>query len=508
MTQSPVARPAVPRPLRPRSRRSFLIWLSGADPYILDQTPSDRPKYQGMGGAVLTTATLAGVSMFFALSMALNASIAAAGLVSVVWFLAILNLDRWLVSSLQRSARRRDILKIAIPRAVLALLFGVIISTPLVLQIFGPEVEAEITNIRIEQSEAYQRRLNSGPLVEEIKKLQSARSALVATIAGGGAAVAPGRDPEVVRLNALLRTLEDKRDTNADAAVCEETGEKCKGRVRHDAGRGPHWREYKRKQADAERQIAIYRRQLTERSESIRRSAETAAGDTLKEARTRLPIVQARLKLLQGAQSDQQSAFEEKNAANKGFLIRLKALDRAAGDDFTLGLWRTLVFLLITTLECLPIFVKILFLLGRPTRYDELLETYERERLELGKQNARKERQAGFLANNDEILYADYVARERAKVLEAMAQQTAAAELAVAQRSLDLWRDRELRLLPHDLDRYVDVGGTLPLPIQEAAPTGVQPPANPVLAAAGEPGNGRRRIAHWGTLTALFRRGR
>ncbi|PRX66982.1 uncharacterized protein DUF4407 [Nonomuraea fuscirosea] len=462
-----------------------------------------------MGGAVLTTATLAGVSMFFALSMALNAAPATAGFVSMVWFLAILNLDRWLVSSLQRSARRRDILKIAIPRAALALLFGVIISTPLVLQIFGPEIEAEITKIRIEQSSANQRMLDSGPMAQEIKRLQGERESLLVTIAGGGTAVdAVGNDREADRLTALLEIQRKRRDANEDAAACELTGDKCKGRVRHDAGPGPYWKKYKRREADAAKRIAVYQQQLDERTESVRQRAEATAGDTLKEARTRLPVVQARLKLLQGAQSDQQKAFEEKNAANKGFLIRLKALDRASGNDFTLGMWRALVFLLITTLECLPIFVKILFLLGRPTRYDELLEAYERERLELGKQTARKERQAGFLANNDEILYADYVARERSKVLEAMAQRAAEAELEVAQRSLDLWRDRELRLLPHDVDGYVEVRGTLPMPIQEAEPGGIQPPVNPMLAAAGAAGNGRRRIPRWGTLTALFRRGR
>jgi hypothetical protein len=497
MTQSPAPR----RPLRahkplPRNRRSFLIWLSGAYPYVLNQVPADRPKYQGMGGAVLTTAALAGLSMFFAVTMALSASAAAAVFVAVVWFLAILNLDRWLVASLQRSARKRDILKIAIPRFLLALLFGLIISTPLVLRIFDPEVEAEITKIRIEQSEANQSSLATGSVAQQIEKLTHEESTLVATISGGGAAVNAEADPEVVQLRKLLGPLERKRDDNADAAVCEETGEKCKGRRRHDAGRGPHWREYTRKRAEAERQIAIIEKRIKTRVGTIQRSAETRADDTLDEAKGRLPAVQTELKRLRGILSAEQDAFEQENSANKGFLIRLRALNRATGDDFTLGLSRALLFLLITTLECLPIFVKILFLIGRPTRYDELLEAYEKEHLELGKQTARKERQAGFRANNDEIVYADYVSRERAKVLETMARSTAAVELELAQESLRLWRERELRQLPNNLDTYV-VRGT------------IQPPANPMLPPVSvRRGRSRRRVPLLGLLTALFRRSR
>jgi hypothetical protein len=453
-----------------------------------------------MGGAVLTTATLAGISMYFALSMALSASPAAAGFVSLVWFLAILNLDRWLVASLQRSSRKWDIFKIAIPRAVLALLFGLIISTPLVLQVFKPEVEAEITKIRIEQSEANQRRLDTGSVAEQIKKLKAEEAILVKTIVSGGLPVGPEADPEEAALKKDLKQLENTRDTNADAAVCEETGDKCKGRVRHDAGRGPYWTEYKRRQAVAESEIAAIQQRISNRVKTVEQTAKTSAADALREAKNSLPGVQGKLKLLQGTQDAEHRSFEEKNQDNKGFLIRLTALGRASGGDFTLGLSRFLLFLLITTLECLPIFVKVLFLIGRPTRYDELLEAYEKERLELGKQTARKERQVGFLANNDEIVYSDYVARERAKVLETMAQRIAAAELEVAQRSLELWRERELRQLPQNLDRYVAVNGTVPM--------NIQPSGSPILAPVEVVSESRREVWRWGTLVALFHRGR
>jgi len=105
-----------------------LIWLSGAQPEILAEFKHDQPKYVGIGSAVLITSTMAAVSMTFALHIALDASVLVAIPFALAWGLAIMSLDRWLVVSMTRKQ-----LLLAIPRALLGLLFGIIISTPLTL---------------------------------------------------------------------------------------------------------------------------------------------------------------------------------------------------------------------------------------------------------------------------------------------------------------------------------------------------------------------------------------
>ena len=54
--------------LKPPSRiTEFLWWCAGADPYFLKISPmQDRVKYAGIGGIVLATGLLAGVSGAFA----------------------------------------------------------------------------------------------------------------------------------------------------------------------------------------------------------------------------------------------------------------------------------------------------------------------------------------------------------------------------------------------------------------------------------------------------------
>src|SRR4051812_20664814 len=69
-------------PFARRSMRRFLsalsavlVALSGARPEVLRTCPTERGKFEGIGGAVLTTSVLAFVSMTFALNSTLGVNI-------------------------------------------------------------------------------------------------------------------------------------------------------------------------------------------------------------------------------------------------------------------------------------------------------------------------------------------------------------------------------------------------------------------------------------------------
>jgi Domain of unknown function (DUF4407) len=131
-----------------RGPRDFLAWLSGADPKILAECPTERPTYVGLGSAILIGGALAGVSMTVALTTALKALPYQAALVGAAWGLAVVLLDRWLVLSYRRQDKWWKAVLVVTPRLLLALIFGLIISTPLVLQIFRPELDAKIAVIQ------------------------------------------------------------------------------------------------------------------------------------------------------------------------------------------------------------------------------------------------------------------------------------------------------------------------------------------------------------------------
>src|SRR5262245_806094 len=83
----------------------FLTWCAGTVPEIIRMYPTERAKYEGIGGAVLTTGILAFFSGFYAIYTTL-ANGAYGFLASVVfallWGLAIFNLDRYIVASLRK----------------------------------------------------------------------------------------------------------------------------------------------------------------------------------------------------------------------------------------------------------------------------------------------------------------------------------------------------------------------------------------------------------------------
>jgi Domain of unknown function (DUF4407) len=203
----------------------FLIWLSGAQRDILDSCRTDRAKYIGVGSAVLVTSAMAAVSMSFALHIALKATLPTAVPFAVAWGLAIMSLDRWLVVSMVRQAKRMNYLLLALPRVALGVLFGVIISTPLTLQIFHLEIANQISVDHTNAASAYNAALNKSALAARVNADQRAVSTDQGVInSGGGSGTSPAHDPTLVSLQNQLKSDQNKAQTFYNAWHCEEYG--------------------------------------------------------------------------------------------------------------------------------------------------------------------------------------------------------------------------------------------------------------------------------------------
>ncbi|RKS70672.1 uncharacterized protein DUF4407 [Actinomadura pelletieri DSM 43383] len=163
----------------------FLIWLSGTEAGILEHAPADRAKYVGIGGAILTAGTLVTASMFLALRMAGGTPVWAAVILSAVWFLIMVNLDRYLVVSLQRSQSTPRTLLGMLPRVFLALLIGAVMSAPLVLQVFDREVQVAVSELQADASLRFQKELADSPSGQRIRVLERQEGDLRAKITAG-----------------------------------------------------------------------------------------------------------------------------------------------------------------------------------------------------------------------------------------------------------------------------------------------------------------------------------
>ncbi len=135
-----------------------LWWCAGTVPDLIRSSRTDKAKYEGIGGAILTTGVLALFSGFYAIySMFQGTEFAGAlaALMGVIWGLVIFSLDRYIVSSMRKESDikgnrvNRFIKELlpAVPRLLLAAVIGVTLSKPLELRLFQKPINEQVAVI-------------------------------------------------------------------------------------------------------------------------------------------------------------------------------------------------------------------------------------------------------------------------------------------------------------------------------------------------------------------------
>jgi len=122
---------------------SFFLLASGADLKMLEQCPSERTKYAGIGATIFFTGLFAAMAAAYALFTVFD-SYWISALLGLLWGAMIFNLDRYIVSSMRKEGRWRKELFTALPRIVLAVVISIVIAKPLELKIFAKEIEPEL----------------------------------------------------------------------------------------------------------------------------------------------------------------------------------------------------------------------------------------------------------------------------------------------------------------------------------------------------------------------------
>lgn len=189
---------------KPSKATKFLWWCAGADPYFLQKSPKqDRVKYAGIGGIVFATGVLAMVSGWFAFFTAFGQkSMAGEGtethsalflignaVFAIAWGMMIFNLDRFIVSSTGKGdgtdkVTRGEFFQ-AIPRLIIAIILGLVISKPLEIKILETEINIELNNLQNEElakfDKATKERFNADIDIidQQIAKIEEDRDEIV-----------------------------------------------------------------------------------------------------------------------------------------------------------------------------------------------------------------------------------------------------------------------------------------------------------------------------------------
>ncbi|MBP2478444.1 hypothetical protein JOF53_007316 [Crossiella equi] len=452
--------PATPRP---GPVRDVLARLAGGRVDLLARAPGDRARYSTMGGVLVATAAVAGVSAFFALYSVLELAWPLAALAGLGWAALILTLDRMLVVSMSDSGSAGRNLLMALPRVLLALVLGTVVSTPLVLRVFQQEINAELTTMHAEQVRAARTTLDAtyarvGVLAEEERELQD--------LASGRATRPVSEDPDV---KAAQGEYDGANRTYQEAqrqAQCELDGTCGTGRP----GTGGS---YKQKQAaadDARRVRDAAKAKLDRTTGEAEQRLRAGAASEIAAAQAKLPRVRRDLAAEQERARIADETVNKTASENSGVLARLEALGRVTGGHLTGQLTHLMVFLLFLGIEILPVLVKLLNALGPKTLYDHLVAEDDRRRREQDTRHAAQELELADIKAAGRRALTEYQVRAQQE-----AAQEAAEELVVHQKRMTLnairtWgnvavahTDRQLGHWMHQQARELE-DKTIPIP--------------------------------------------
>lgn len=312
----------------------FFWFCSGVHQQTLANYPAEHNKYVGIGATIFFTGLFAALSGGYALYFVFSGTSLAvlyAVLFGVLWGLAIFNMDRYIVSSINKNAAGGKQFLQATPRILLAIVIGIVISRPLELKVFDKEISTQLRITYLDRQRANIDTLNKAfesKYTLELGKLdvwKTERDSLEATIKMG-------------RRQLNLETFGERTPETSGIV-----------------GYGPY---AKRRQADLDRQeqyLDTLRARVQQQEAFIQRRKQFEG------------LLDERL--LTGAQLDSAvnlAGFADRNAA----LGDLKY--HADGSLNTANYWSiTFIMLLFVFFECLPVFVKLMS--GRDA-YDAALQ--------------------------------------------------------------------------------------------------------------------------------------
>ena len=171
----------------------FFCWCSGVRLYLLKLCPTDFNKYFGIGIIVTFTGIMASISGGYALYTIFN-NLTISCIFGIIWGLLIFSLDWYILASLKKEKKIAKEFLNTLPRILLAILLGIIISKPLELKLFEKEINQELISMQKDLEINYKNKVSdefdeievlqteNGRLYNEIKSREAYRDSLFTLI--------------------------------------------------------------------------------------------------------------------------------------------------------------------------------------------------------------------------------------------------------------------------------------------------------------------------------------
>ena len=380
------------------------FWIcSGANRHILRQCPTEYSKYFGIGGTIFFTAAMAGLSGFYAFYTIFNNQWIAICF-GIFWGLLIFNLDRFIVNTMYSDGKHtisKSEFISGLPRIIIAIFLGIVISTPLEMKIFEDRIEQQIVENNAKRTDKTKEA--AADYYQQIKEKENA----------------------LASLNAELKKLEDDLHNASEDLRKEGEGSALSGK----AGQGNIYQEKK-----------LYE---TKCANALKRWNDQHGAER---ARIEEDINTLRTKIAKFENSIEQGLQE------KGFCVRYEAFHDIKYSSISIWLVAFFIMLLFIIIEIAPTLFKMMIASGP---YDELLkEEMERKKAQaitnVSRINDDANTQIQIVVEKNK----DKLAAEVAANKEILAK-IASVQAELLETAIEEWRKEELAKIKTNPSQYI-----------------------------------------------------
>ncbi len=438
-----------------RGVKRFLIFASGAHPQLLRTAQFEESTFVGLGGTVVATAVMATVSMAFAMHIALRAMWPLAILIGLLWGLLIFNIDRWILTSSRRMRSTAAQIAVALPRLLVAVLIGLVIAEPLMLQAFKPEISQQIEIDRQDRINEAAKIRTDGPKAREIadnkKEIERLESA--------GGAVPADEATLQKQIDKLKGELADAESavSEAEARLQREVeGLSRSGR----SGCGPACRV---KTADLERAQRLLSAAHTRNDGQIAGLTDQLnrlRADRQEQSRVKETSDQDRVKVLLERNGELQRQIDQEYGRvtqdrGDGLVSAVVAFEHLRDNNPSVKHIHLVVLLLLVAVDILPALGKLLQTFGDKRPYERLQDAVDARVAAYAKQVTDEAQHQSTQWKS--LLELDEQARQQAERenVEGFVREAAAIQRRLGSVILNRWEAEQARLLgeqprPHD----------------------------------------------------------
>lgn len=419
----------------------FLWICAGANREVLRQCPTDYAKYAGTGGTILFTAIMAAISGGYAISFVFqDAPLYVPFGFGIIWGLMIFNLDRFMVNTMY-SDGKHTISKVeflgGLPRIILAIFLGIVISTPIEIRIFQDKIKSQLIidqgkvgdDVRKAHDLLYQQR-------KDIEDQISTRNNQLTDLRAGRLDGVSGR---VADKEKELKEAENRlyNETNGDGITKKK-------------GYGPAAKQLENQVNRLKGELANLRleeKQNNANNQTYIRQRTVSVQNEIDEYNRRLVEVDKKIAEVEKEGSEGQKALT-------GFCAQINALNEIASfsENMSLFLARLFISLLFIAIEVIPTLFKMMVASGP---YDDYL------RAEMHRIRVLSDKRISDLNDdvNTEVQISTTKNKERleAEVLanKEVMERIAKAQAELLQTVIDKWREEELAKIKENPSAYI-----------------------------------------------------